>query len=157
MDYRRSASGNFNDQFSIINSRAARPGYVFLITVLLVGGIATAVVTSLLFIAVNSGRSALTLQQSSAAYSYAMSCAEIALRNLRIDGAYAGNETVAMPLGNCHIYAVGGSGNEDRVICTEGTSGTVERRMEVEINVIIPSILLKSWREVPAIELCPTS
>lgn len=134
-----------------------RHGYVFLITVLLVGAIATIVVTSLLFIAVNNSRTTLILQQSALSHSYATSCAELALRSIRLDGGYGGNETVTMPRGNCKIFAVSVSGDDGRSVCVEGVSGATKRRMEVLLSSVLPSVVVTSWQEVPVITQCPTS
>lgn len=134
-----------------------RNGYVFLATVLLVGAIATAVVTSLLFIAVNGSRTTLVLQQSSLSHSYAMTCAEIALRSMRSNGSYAGSETVTMANGTCTVYAISATGDDGRVVCVEGTSGATKRRMEIVLSSLIPSVAITSWQEVPQITLCPTS
>jgi hypothetical protein len=155
---RRGEGKSLNSQLSSLNfRRAARGGYVFLITVLLVGAIAIAVVTSLLFLATNTARSALTLQQSSLSHSYAVSCAELALRSLRTSANYAGDETVSMPHGTCKIYDVQGSGYENLAVCVEGVSGSTTRRMELTVASVLPSVSVSSWQEVPVITLCPTT
>lgn len=140
-----------------MHAQRHRQGYVFLVTVLIIGIVAVLIVSSLLFIATNAARTGLTLETSGRALNFASTCMESALLSLHTDGAYAGNETQTFTYGSCRVLAVGGSGNGQRTICTEGLSGSTTRRLEVTISRIIPSIRVVSWQEVPSFTLCTGS
>lgn len=133
----------------------ARDGYVFLVSVLAVGAIATAVVATLLLAATSISRNRLTLEEAARALARSQTCVERALRMLRIDGAYSGNETLALASGSCTVRAVGGVGNTDRVVCVEGVSGSVTRRLEVDVERIYPTLRIRQWQEVSSFSLCP--
>ncbi len=134
--------------------RASKPGYIMLVTVLVVGAVATAVVASLLFIATNSARTALTLERSALAETYGMTCMETALRSLFVNGSYAGGVSQTFTRGNCDILAIGGSGNEDRTVCVQATSSDVTRKWEANLTRIIPSIRFSAFHEVSDFTLC---
>ena len=138
-----------------MNSARSRPGYVFLVTVLLVGAVTSALVASMLLLATSASRSSLSIARSAEAIWLARSCAERALLAMRGDGGYAGGETFARGDGSCAIKEVGGEGNADRTLCVEGTSGGVTRRLEIRIVRLIPIALIRSWTEVSAFHLCP--
>lgn len=134
-----------------------RGGYVFLVTVLIVGAVATTVVSSFLLLATTSMRTTLLFEQSAQALASAQTCIERALRELRLDGGYAGNVVSSLSSSSCRILPIAGEGNEDRSVCTEGRSGSAVRRLEVMISDILPSTSISSWREVPAFTLCPST
>lgn len=137
-----------------MSTAASRPGYAFLVTVLIIGAVSTAVVTSLLLLATSSVKSTLSLQQSAGAFSYARTCAERAIRSMRADGNYGGNETVSFSDGSCRVLTVGGIGNGQRTLCTEGTVGGVTRRVEIVLGQLLPSASVLLWREVADFTLC---
>lgn len=134
---------------------SSRPGYAFLVTVLLIGAIATTVVASLLLLAIGTSKSSLSIQQSALALAHARSCAERALATLRTDGTSTGDFSLTLTDGTCRVLAIGGEGNETRTLCTEGTVGQVTRKLEIEIASVLPTIVIRSWREVAAFSLCP--
>jgi hypothetical protein len=133
----------------------ARPGYIFLLTVLVVGVIATATATSLLLLGWAAEQNGLLLMETAQAYEHANTCAERALRELRINSSYAGSQTFALPRGSCEIRAVGGAGNNNRTLCTAGYSGDNSRRLEIEIDALYPKVIIKNWKEVSGFTLCP--
>ncbi len=116
---------------------------------------AIAVSVSLILLGLAAGQSGLSVRQSAQAWEYASTCAERALRSLRTDPTYVGNETFTFSSGSCDIRAVGGSGNTGRSLCTDGKSGDSTRRLEVSITRLYPSAVISSWREVPGFSLCP--
>ena len=134
--------------------RASKGGYIFLVTVLIVGVVASAIVASLLYLATSAGRLSLTLEQSSRAVEYAYACADNALKSLRATGGYAGGETLTFGSGSCRILTIGGNGYADRTLCVEGMAGAVTRRMEIVLATLLPSVSVTSWDEVPAFTLC---
>ena len=135
--------------------RAARPGYVFLITVLVIGMIAGEMVLTLTLLGLAGEQSALTVQQSAQAFAHAQTCIERAFRELQLDVTYDGGVTSDFSGGSCTLRHTGGSGNADRVLCVEGRSGRVSRRFEVQVAQIYPRIRIASWEEVSTIHRCP--
>ena len=73
----------------------SRDGYIFLISVLVIGAISSAIVISLLLLSLAAERSGLALQQSSQALAMAELCAEHALGTLHNDAGYEGNESLS--------------------------------------------------------------
>ncbi len=152
--HKNSPSALTSNVLSLTSGHILRGGYVFLITVLIIGAISIAVASSMLLLATTAARTALVHQQSTQALAYADTCAERALRELRSDGSYAGSETVTFGDDNCRILSITGSGNENRGVCTEGKSGSVTRRLEIVIDEIIPLVIINSWKEVGNFSLC---
>lgn len=132
-----------------------RNGYVFLITVLVVGVIATVTATSMMLLGWAAEQNGQLLAQSAQAFEYTQTCIERALKNLLDDPAYAGSGTLTFTYGTCTIHTVGGQGNDVRTICSEGISGNNTRRLEVQITHLYPSIQVRSWKEVSAFTACP--
>lgn len=132
----------------------ARPGYAFLITVLLIGALATGLVTAALLLSSSWSRDVITLRDGSKALALARSCAERGILALRQDLSYAGNEDLDVEDDECHIGSVSGAGAWNRSLCTTGTAGDSTRRLEVSLSAVLPNVLIQSWREVPAFTLC---
>ena len=99
-------------------------------------------------------RNSLTLEHSSRAFELSMACAEQGLLQLLDNPEYHGNETLVVGSGDCFILPIGGAGNENRTLCTEGTSGGVTRRMEVIIERLLPSIRIYAWQEADTFSTC---
>ncbi len=131
-----------------------RRGYIFLISVLVIGAIASTTAVSLVLLGLASELTSLSVTQSAQAQELARTCVERALRSLRADLSYGDDESFTLTDGNCTIE-VGGSGNNDRTLCATGTSADVVRRLEVDVARIYPSVLIDSWTEVEAFSLCP--
>lgn len=133
----------------------SHPGYAFLVTVLVVGIIATATSTSLMLLGWAAEQNGLLVEQSGQAEEYARTCVERTFRMLRSEPSYAGGETVTFPKGTCVIHPVLGDGGNDRRICVEGVSGRSTRRFQVEVSEVFPSIKTSSFAEVVAFTSCP--
>lgn len=134
----------------------SRPGYVLLISVLAVGAIVTLMVAVLLLLSATIARSTISLEQSARAMTYANTCAERMLLDLFRDPNATSNGTVTFAFGSCTTSPVAGVGNTDRAICVEGLSGTVRRRLEISVSRLLPSVRVRSWREVTQFSLCPS-
>ncbi len=139
----------------VIHRPCGRPGYLLLMTVLIIGAIAISTTITLLLVSGAAEGSAYTLGQSMQAVENAQTCVERALQSLRTDLTYAGSETVALSSGNCVIRPVGGSGNEDRQICVQGIVGNTLRQFEVRVAAVYPQLRIASWLEVTSFSLCP--
>lgn len=132
----------------------ARPGYIFLLSVLFVSAIAVSALGSYLLLSIASLESGATFQESAQALEYAQSCAERALLNLFHSSSYEGDESIFYSNGECYILQPGGFGYENRTVCTEGVSGNHTRRLEIVVESILPSIEIYSWQEVASITSC---
>jgi cysteine-rich repeat protein len=145
----------------------SRSGYVLLITVLVVGVMASATAISLIMLGLGIERSAFSIQQSTQAMQGSWTCMENAIHALQQDLEYTGNHDRAFVYAydqdgvltqgttNCRIYPINGEENEDRTICTEATFGNfTTRRLQVQLSRVIPSPIIESWEEVKVITDC---
>lgn len=131
-----------------------RNGYIFLVTVLVIGVVASATAASLALLGWAAEQNGLLLQQSNQAYEYAQTCAERALRSLRSDFAYYGDVTIPFTYGSCVIHPITGTANENRSICTEGYSGNSVHRLQLDVAQLFPSVRIRAWEEVSSFTLC---
>lgn len=138
-----------------MNIASSKPGYAFLVTVLVIGVVAAGAVATLLLLGTSVLRSTLTLEASARALERTGSCAERALQALRADLAYAGDEVVTLADGTtCTMLPVTGFGNEDRAICVEASDGSVIRRMEISVAQVLPQTRIERWRDVAEFTFC---
>jgi hypothetical protein len=140
---------------SLARPPSSRPGYAFLVTVLVIGVMATATATSLMLLGWAAEQNGFLIERSAQAEQYAKGCLERTFRRLRLEPSYAGGETVAFPKGSCVIHPVTGDGANDRRVCVEGKSGSTTRRFEVAIDEVFPRIKTSSFAEVVGFSLCP--
>lgn len=127
---------------------------MLLITILVIGAIASAILSSLLLLGISANQVGLNIQQSAQAFSLANACAEYAILKLRQSPQYPGAEFVSVGGHQCEILTIGGVGNNNRTICAEGTIGEAVRRLEIAVNQVIPQTTIYSWQEVPVFTLC---
>lgn len=127
---------------------------MLLITILIIGAIASAILSSLLLLSISSTQISFSVQQSEEALAAAQGCAEYALLQLRTSPTYAGNEFIALGQNQCEILTIGGIGNNNRAVCTEGTAGDTIRRLEIAVSQILPQTTVFSWQEVSIFTLC---
>lgn len=139
--------------FSAIGT--VRRGYIFLVSVLVIGAIAISTAVTLVLLGLASTQSGFSISQSAQAYENARSCIEMALRSLRSDVSYGGNETLAFASGiTCSLAPIGGSGNDNRTICAEGTHNNLTRRVQVRVSRLFPNVEIDKWEEVPDFTFC---
>ena len=145
-----------------------RNGYVLLLTVLVVGVVASTSAAALILLGLSVEKTSFSIQQSTQAYNSAWTCMENAIISLQDDLEYEGNETRSFVYGyddgdggiaygttDCIIYPIAGEDNEDMIICTEGTFGNyTTRRLEVRLSRVLPSTIVDTWEEVGEITLC---
>jgi hypothetical protein len=136
-------------------SVAVRPGYVFLVSVLVIGAIASTTAVSLVLLGLAAGQTGLAVSQSAQALGNANTCLERTLRSLRLDLSYAGGETFTLGTGTCTVRGIGGSGNAHRSICVEGQVRQTVRRLQADLDEVFPAVKVDSWREVEEFTLCP--
>jgi len=133
----------------------SRDGYAFLVTVLVIGVMATATATSLMLLGWAAEQNGFLMERSAQAEEYARSCMERTFRRLRLEPTYAGGETVTFAKGSCVIHPVTGDGANDRRVCVEATSGRSTRRFQAAVSEIFPRIKTSSFAEVADFTLCP--
>lgn len=141
-------------RYALLATRS-HPGYAFLVTVLVIGVMATATATSLMLLGWAAEQNGLLISQSAQAETNARSCMERTLRMLRLDPSYAGDETLSLERGTCIVHAVVGDGVNDRRICIEGKYGKSTRRFQVSVSELFPSVKMLSFAEVVSFTLCP--
>ena len=148
MDVMRYNSGNMKP----VSGR--QHGYILLISVLAIGVIASATVSTLLLLGTSANRTAYSVDQSSQSMAIAQGCTEYALYQLRLSPSYAGNQQMNLGSGSCHILPLGGIGNNDRILCVEGNVDGVVRRLQIIVSQVLPETRINSWQEVAVFSLC---
>lgn len=129
-------------------------GYILLISILVIGAIASAILSSILILGISSNQVSLSVLQANQSLANAQGCAEYGLLKLRQSPSYAGNEFITIGADQCEILSIDGIGNNNRVLCTEGKVGDSIRRLEIVINQILPQTKIYSWQEVAIFSLC---
>jgi hypothetical protein len=138
-----------------MKNTSSHPGYIFLVSVLMIGVIASTTLLSLLLLGWAAEQNGQLGVQSEQAFEYMETCAERALRSLRLDPTYQGDTQYSFNMDSCYIHSIGGSGNLDRTLCVQGVSGNITRRMEIRISRLFPVVVIKSWQEVSSFSACP--
>lgn len=127
-------------------------GYIALMTVILMGAIASAIIVALLTLSTLYSKNTITRMKAQTSISYADSCAEEALRIIRTK-IYNGVGTMD----------VNGDAIDD---CTYSTTGTQpiltiiaenipspidgpKRKLQVVTSALLPKIILTTWTEIP--------
>jgi len=131
----------------MMNSTKETKGYMTLISLLIVGAIATAITTTTILLGVGSTRTALAKQESSEALYLTNACAEEALQRIREETSYTGTDGLILDNGSCQ-YTINDMGEERRTINASGTVNQVVKKMQLEISRINPQITVDSWKEV---------
>lgn len=122
-------------------------GYVALLSVLILGAIATSVALALLMTGTDSQRSSLVEQQSKQAQGLAVACAEEALQIIHDTTSFTGTNNLILSTGTC-IYTVTNNGGASRTIVATGTAGNVVKKLQVYVTIGASSISVTSWQEV---------
>ena len=122
-------------------------GYVALLSVLVVGAVATAIGVTLLVLGADSQRETLVTQQSVQARGLADACVEEALQQLHDATDFTGPGNLTLDTGSC-TYTVTSTGSSTRTITTTATVGNVVRKVAVYVTMSSSSISITSWQEV---------
>lgn len=131
----------------IYQSPQPKPGYITLISVLVVGAVGLAITISLILLGLASSRTSLATEQSSQALSIANSCGEEALQQIRDSTPYTGSGNLTIGSATCS-YTVTSQGGKNRTITAIGTVNTIVRKVKIIIDKINPTIQVVSWQEV---------
>ena len=124
------------------------PGYVTLISVLIVGATGAAITVSIILLGLGVSRTSLAYQQLHQAKALAHGCAEEALEQIRSSTSFTGTGGLTLGQGTC-AYTVSNTGGQTRSIVTSGTVGTIIRRNSLTITAINPRIIVSTWQEIP--------
>jgi len=122
-------------------------GYVALLTVLVTGAVATAIVLVLLSSGADSQRSTLVEQRSKQARALAVACAQEALQQVHDNIAFAGTNTLNLGQGSC-TYIVAVTAPSTRSIDVTATAGNVARKIQTYVTIGTSNISITSWQEV---------
>lgn len=122
-------------------------GYVALLSVLVVGAVATAIGVTLLVLGADSQRETLVTQQSVQARGLADACIEEALQQLHDNTSFTGTNNLTLATGSC-TYTVASTGPSTRTVTTTATVGNVVRKAAVYVTMSSSSISITSWQEV---------
>lgn len=128
--------------------RRAEPGFVALMSVLVLVAIALGVGVGLMLRAIGEGNLQLTTEASIRARQAATACSEEAVYQLKLDTAYAGNQTLTLSDGTtCRIGAITGTGNTNRTITTTSTVTGASSKVFVDIATVNPLTSVTTWQE----------
>lgn len=121
-------------------------GFVALISILIIGAIGLAVVTSLILAGVGASRTSFSLERGSQARALANACVEEALQRIWVVDTFVGTGNITLGQGNCS-YSVT-SVTVPKTITAAGTVGTTVKRVSVVISALNPYLNVSSWQEV---------
>lgn len=123
-------------------------GYTTLISVIVIGAIATAITVTLLLSGYINSENSRDVLDSAQARAIANACSERALSSLRLDLLYEGNENYSIDSGTCTISPLEGWGNYSRTIDVEGLKGEYIYRVRIVVGQVYPSMEIVSWEEL---------
>lgn len=122
-------------------------GYITLMSVLIASAVVVSISLALLQLGINASKTMGIIQDTKYANSFARSCAEEALSQIRNSASFSGPGNLSFKEGSC-LYNVLNTGGQNRIVNATGTSDMAIRRIFVNINVITPKINVLSWQEV---------
>lgn len=124
-------------------------GYIAVMTVLILGAVATAIGITLLLTGTDAQRITLGEQQSRQARSLAIACGQEALQQVHDNIAFTANNTsMSLGQGSCR-YSVGVSGGSARLISASGTVGGVTRKIQANVTINASTITVGNWQDMP--------
>jgi len=127
-------------------------GYVALMTVIVVGAISSAIVVSLLTFSIIYNKNSITKNNSQTALSYAESCAEEALRLVRLK-TYSASGSLDIngdTVDDCN-YSVTGSAPSLTITSSNIPNSSIlsVKKLQIITSAVSPRINILSWKEVP--------
>ena len=128
-------------------STRERPGYVLLLSVLIVGAIGLSVTLSMLLLGVDSSRTSTVHEQAVRARGMSDACAEVALQKIRDEVSFVGDGQLELE-GDICVYSVTKEAGEERTVTAVGTAGVAVRKVLVHVSEIDPVLTIEDWREV---------
>lgn len=122
-------------------------GYVLLVSVLIIGLIATAAVTSTLLWSTDGARTGAVSKHAAQAYAASLGCATQAFSLLSSSSAFTGSESLSIGTGECTL-TVADDAQAEKVVHISSTNSGVTRRSVVTISALNP-LTIDSWKDVP--------
>jgi hypothetical protein len=129
--------------------RGGEKGYIALITVLIVGAVATAISVALMLSGADSQRASTITQNSTGARGLVSACAEEALQVIHDNTSFTGSGNLTLGPGTC-TYNVTTLGGNDRIIDVSGTVNATVRRAQLSIT-IGSSITINYWQDIASL------
>ena len=133
-----------------------KPGYISLITVLVVGAVGAAIALVILFAGVGSSKSSFGVTQAAQAKAAANACAELAL------GAIQANISLSTPNSNSYVidtttkaqcdYTITGTSPNYSIAATgtiDASGKNLKKRVNITLNRVGPTLNIASWQETP--------
>lgn len=121
--------------------------YTALLTILILGSIASVSAITLLSMGINQIKSSSSFNNATLARSLTSACAEEALMEIRNDTAFSGTGSLTFTQGSCEYEVIVGSG-ESRTINAQATIQDTTKKTQVTISAINPLIVINGWLEV---------
>lgn len=122
-------------------------GYILLISVVIVGAIATSIAVALLYLGAADSKNAISHQFSDKAKATVNMCAEEGLEQLRNNINFVGANNLDLNGGIC-TYTVVNTGGNTRLVTASSTVGSVIRRVNISVSSLNPTITA-NWQETP--------
>ncbi len=123
-------------------------GFIAISTVLILSAIFLSISLGMAVRAISGIDASTGFHQAEAARLLALGCRDYARMELLRTLDYAGNESILIDGNTCEIFDIQGSGNEDRILMTEGTVGNHTVRMKDVIEQISPNMIILSSERV---------
>ena len=122
-------------------------GYVALMGVIIISAACLAGALTLLIGATDANRTAVVSEKAVSATSYAHSCGEEALQQIRDDTTYTVSGSLTFSGGSCS-YTITNTGGSNRTIASTGTAGDAVRKISISATIGASTISTSSWQEV---------
>lgn len=133
--------------FGLVTSAHSQNGFTVLLSVLIVGSLATFAIISMTFLGADAIQSAQAKQHGLEARQFAESCAEIALEKMRSGSCYIIGTPAFQTFqnGSCS-YTITTLGNSYE-IAGVGYAGAHQKKFLIQVSQTSPSLVITSWFE----------
>lgn len=125
-----------------------RGGYIALVSILIISAVLTLITLAASQLGIGQLKIAVGQSQASASLYLAQACAEAALRRLKEDVNYQGDESIDINGQTCQVLTIEGGGNQNRLVKTQSSLYGYAKKIKIEISRVNPAIEIKSWQEV---------
>ncbi len=135
------------NRHSLARPVPAKPAYVLLISVIILGAVSSVVALTLLLLSISTGLSSSSLEQGTMARYLANACAEEGLQQIRAQKSYTGTVNLSYPTGTCS-YTVINTGGNTRQIKASGLVNNHTQRILIDLSGLTPQLTVSNWQEV---------
>lgn len=123
-----------------------KPGYITLLSVLVLGAIFTTTAMFILNNGLNLNLNSWYWQQELKSRAAARSCLEVALQEVRNSTPYTGSDSLTFDSSSCS-YTVNSLGGQEREIYATGLNIDSVSKIRVVVDTINPDINITHWEE----------